>query len=130
MLADTEVSALIGSGSSFSFNNEHTAHVLKLHISPCRDSVSMASSAIKENIFGCCCVDLLINDCNYFDVTLKVLKNLYCDILLGQDFQAQHKQVIFRYEGNNDDLIASYAVFPLSCARVRAHTAFRDCAHA
>ena len=126
VLADTEVSALIDFGSSCSFVNEHTAHLLKLRIVPCRDNVSMASSALKGNVFGCCNVDLRINDCNYFDVKLKVLKNLCCDILLGQDFQAQHKQVVFRYEGNKDDLVVSYDSCALTAASADVPSLFSN----
>ena len=59
----------------------------------------MATTSLTENIYGCCNVDITVNGSNYSSVKLRVLKNLCTDILLGQDFQSLHKQVIFRLEG-------------------------------
>ena len=57
----------------------------------------MASSSSTENIHGYCNTDVQINRSDYNDVKLKVLKNLCSGILLGQDFQSQHRQVIFEF---------------------------------
>ena len=46
---------------------------------------------------GYCNVDITVNGSNYSDVKLRVLKNLFTDILLGKNFQSLHKQVIFQY---------------------------------
>ena len=54
------------------------------------------------------------------------MKNLCCDILLGQDFQAQHKQVVFRYEGNKDDLVVSYDSCALTAASADVPSLFSN----
>ena len=59
----------------------------------------MAFSSSTEYIHGYCNTDVQINGSDYNDVKLKVLKNLSSDILLGQDFQSQHRQVIFKFKG-------------------------------
>ena len=112
--ADTEVSALIDSGSLMSFINKDTAK--RLNIDPCFDNVPMATTSSTKNIYGCCNVDITVNGSNYSDVKLRVLKNLCTDILLRQDFQSLHKQVIFRYEGKRDDFVVSWS----RCALVPA----------
>ena len=67
----------------------------------------MASSSSTENIHGYCNTDVQINGSDHNDVKLKVLKNLCSDILLGQDFQSQHRQVIFEFNGKKDDFVVS-----------------------
>ena len=41
----------------------------------------------------------------YSQVKLGVLKNLCSDILLGGDFQSQHRKVIFEYDSKGSDFI-------------------------
>ena len=82
-IADTEVSVLIDSGSSMSFINKDTAKRLNIEINPCFDNVSMATTSLTENIYGCCNVDITVKGSNYSNVKLRVLKNLCTDILLG-----------------------------------------------
>ena len=95
LIANTEVSALIDTGSSSSFINADTAERLGMKIIPCYKNIPMASSSSTENIHGYCNTDMQINGSDYNDVKLKVLKNLCSDILLGHHFQSQHRQVIF-----------------------------------
>ena len=73
-IADTEVLALIDSGSSISFINKDTAKRLNIEISPCFDNVSMATTSLTENIYGCCNIDITVNGSNYSNVKLRVLK--------------------------------------------------------
>ena len=122
-IADTEVSALIDSGSSMSFINKDTAKRLNIEINPCFDNVSMATS-LTENIYGCCYVDITVNGSNYSNVKLRVLKNLCSDILLGQDFQSLHKRVIFRYEGKRDDFVVSRSTCALAPALAKHPSLF------
>ena len=81
-----------------SFVNKDTAKCLIIEINLCFDNVSMATISLTENIYGCCNVNITVKGSSYSDVKLIVLKNLCSDILLGQDFQSPHKQVIFQYE--------------------------------
>ena len=65
-IADTEVSALIDSGSSMSFINKDTAKRLNIEINPRFDNVSMATALLTENIYSCCNVDIAANGSNYY----------------------------------------------------------------
>ena len=125
-IADTEVSALIDSSSSMSFINKDTAKRLNIEINPCFDNVSMATTSLTENISGCCNVDITVNGSNYSNVKLRVLKNLCTDILLGQDFQSLHKQVIFRYKGKRDDFVISRSTCALAPALAKHPSLFHN----
>ena len=70
----------------------------------------MASSSSTKNVHGYCNTDVQINGSDYNDVKLKVLKNLSSDILLGQDFQSQHRQVIFEFKGKKMILLCRQLV--------------------
>ena len=86
-----------------SFVNKDTAKCLIIEINLCFDNVSMATISLTENIYGCCNVNTTVKGSSYSEVKLIVLKNLCSDILLGQDFQSPHKQVIFQYERKKKD---------------------------
>ena len=124
LIANTKVSALIDTGSSSSFINVDTVKHLEMKIIPCYENILMALSST-ENVHDYCNTDVQINgsDCN--DVKLKVLKNLCSDILLRQDFQSQHKQVIFEFKGKKDN----FAVLPtcmLSSASSKTPSVFHN----
>ena len=74
-LPDTEVSVLIDSNSSISFTNKDITKRLHIEIIPCFDNVSISTTSLTENIYGCCYVNNFVNGNNYGDVKLRVLKN-------------------------------------------------------
>jgi len=52
----------------------------------------------------------------YENVQLKVMRNLCCDVLLEQeDFQRQHRRVVFTYGGTRPELVIS-SLPPETCA--------------
>ena len=59
----------------------------------------MALPSLKTCIIGYCFADVNLNQCTYSSFRLGVLKNLCSDIILSQDFQKQHKSVIFEFGG-------------------------------
>ena len=65
----------------------------------------MASSYLATETNGLCCTDIDLNNNHYKSVNLKVMKNLCCDVILGQDFQRQHKSVQIMYGGPKPDLV-------------------------
>ena len=121
-----EVSTLIDTGSSSSFINETTAKRLKLKVFPHHENVLMASSNLKNNIAGRCVADLSINGVNYNFVSLKIMKNLCTDLLLGHDFQSQHKQVVFKFGGRKNDFIVARNVCAISSATAAFPSLFRN----
>ena len=111
-----EVSVLIDSGSSSSFVNESTARKLSLKAIPHNENVFMASSNLQGQIVGRCITDVNINGVTYSAVSLKIMTDLCTDVLLGHDFQAQRKRVVFKFNGNRDDFVVSRNVCALSNA--------------
>ena len=95
------MSMIIDSCSSLSYINERTADTLGLRVQPCEEVISLASSESKGQVVGKCEVNWTIESEKYLDVNLKVLKSLCADVLLGGDFQRQHKRVIFQFDGEN-----------------------------
>ena len=102
-----ELSTIIDSGSSMSFINDVTAKTINLPIESCRDEISLASSSTRGQIVGHCVVDLTIQGKKYEQIALGVLKDLCADLLLGGDFQKQHKRVVIHYDGSKPDLVVS-----------------------
>ena len=86
----------------------------------------MASSNLKNNIAGRCVADLSINGVNYNFLSLKIMKNLCTDLLLGHDFQSQHKQVVFKFGGRKDDFIVARNVCAISSATAAFPSLFRN----
>ena len=99
-----ELSTVIDSGSSLSFVNDKTVKALKLHVESCKTNVALASSNLKEEILGRCVVDIVIENETYQQASVRIVKKFYTDLLLGSDFQSQHKGVAFQYNGSRADL--------------------------
>jgi len=99
------LSTLIDSGSSASYINADTAQRLQLQINPSKQSVSMALSSITCQGECHCVADLTVNGRSYPKVKLGVLKNLCSDVLLGGDFQTQHKRVMFEFCGPDSEFV-------------------------
>ena len=104
-LHENKVSMIIDSDSSLSYINDRTADTLGLRVQPCEEVISLASSESKGQVVGKCEVNLTIENEKYLNVNLKVLKGLCADVLLGGDFQRQHKRVIFQFDGEKSDLV-------------------------
>lgn len=96
--------ALIDSCSSDSFISEKIAQKLKLAVIPVSKKISMASVSLNTSSPGFVTVDLVHLDQSYQCFQLGVLKDLCCDVILGHDFQKQHKSITFQYGGNKPSL--------------------------
>ena len=99
------LTALLDSGSSDSFISGNVAKYLSLKVHPSSQDISMALPSFKTRIIGYCFADINLNQRTYSSVRLGVLNNLCSDIILGQDFQKQHKSVIFEFGGTKPELI-------------------------
>lgn len=102
-----KLEALMDSCSSDSFISEKMATKLKLQIHSSTKEVSMASTTINTNSPGYCVVKIKLNGQTYPSTRLSVLKDLCCDLLLGQDFQKQHESLTFEYGGDRPPLKVS-----------------------
>ena len=75
--------------------NDQTVHGLNLHINPCDSVISMMSSNLTGRVIGRCEIDIIIQSEAHPKVKLGIFKGLCTDFLMGEDFQRQHKRVIF-----------------------------------
>lgn len=88
----------------------------------------MALTSLKTHVLGNCFVDIHLNEHMYSSIRLGVLKDLCSDIILGQDFQKEHKSVLIEFGGTKPELIIpkSAPVFALSAASVNEPSLFAN----
>jgi len=65
----------------------------------------MALTSMESAVIGSCQLTILLNNNLYENVTVGILKNLCSDIILGHDFQRQHKNLTFQLGGTKPDLV-------------------------
>ena len=80
----------------------------------------MASTSMESSISGQCNVTIEVNGRKYQKARLDILQNLCSDVILGHDFQKQHKNVIFSYGRSKEDLIVT-SRFPKSAAALEVN---------
>ena len=95
-----KISTLIDSGSSESFIHPDVVRKLSITITKCTGNVSMASASLTSESLGY----FSLNNKVYNDVKVCVLYNLCVDLILGIDFQQQHKSVTFHFGGDKPNL--------------------------
>lgn len=118
------VSALVDTGSSESFVSADVAQKLKLDVNASNKLTTMASTSLNMKSTGTTTVDLEVNNVLYPTTSLGVLHNLCCDLLLGQDFQRQHKSLIVVYGGAKESFRVGESVTALSSAKVEEPSLF------
>ena len=101
------LTALIDSCSSDNFISENAFKSLRIPAYPSKKKVTMAWTSIESSISGQCNVTIEVNGRKYQKVRLDILQNLCSDVILGHDFQKQHKNVIFSCGGSKEDLIVT-----------------------
>ena len=99
------LSALIDSGSSHSFIDERIIKKLKLCVHPLSQDISLALSMAKACVLGHCFADINLNDLSYIAMCLGVINFFCCDVILGMDFQKEHRSVNIKFGGSKPDLV-------------------------
>jgi len=115
------LSALLDTGSSYSFIHEQMAKKSNLKSQPAKERVTTAQSILSAASGGRCRVEemFLQNRC-YSDVPLLVVHNLCCDLLLGQHFMRQHEAIKILFRGTGTAL--EIKGHPKHCAVARVGT--------
>jgi len=99
------MTALIDSCSSDNFISEDAFKKLQIPAHPSSRKVTMAQTSMESPIIGNCNVSIELKGKRYDNVRLDILHNLCSDVILGYDFQKQHKNLTFHYGGNKEDLV-------------------------
>ena len=105
-LGDNDYTALLDSCSTDSFISADLVRSLNLKLNKSRMEISLASS-VRACSPGYILQDLILSRTKYESVKLLVLPGLCCDILLGQDFQEQHENIVINYGGKKPNLVIS-----------------------
>ena len=93
------VSALIDSGSTHSFIHPDLIKQYSMIVYPTKENVTMATSALTTKMLGYCFTDTVLKERLYSNVKLYILPTLCADIILGQNWQAQHESFTIHYGG-------------------------------
>ena len=67
----------------------------------------MALTTMESESVGYCSVDLELGNNLYSRVQFGILQNLCSDVILRYEFQKEHKNLVFQYGGNKEDLVVS-----------------------
>ena len=93
------VSALIDSGSTHSFIHPDLVKQHLMTIQPTQENVTMATSTFSTKMVGYCLINITLKGRLYSNVKLYILPNLCTDVILGQNWQAQHESITIYYGG-------------------------------
>ena len=88
----------------------------------------MAFHSLKSRVVGHCVVDIVLKEHLYPSCRLGILKYLCRDIILDQDFQKEHKNVIIECRGSKPDLMIPKftPVCALSAAQLEEPSLFEN----
>jgi len=86
------LSALLDTGSSYSFIHEQMAKKSNLKSQPAKERVTTAQPTL-STARRCRVEEMFLQNRCYSDVPLLVVHYLCCDLLLGQDFMRQHEAI-------------------------------------
>lgn len=95
-----KASALIDSASSNSFISSELVRLLRIRVAPSSNTITLAMQTKTVPIKGRCSVNIKVCGKMYKQTFLEVMDDLCCDVILGLDFQQQHKTVSFEFGGS------------------------------
>lgn len=96
--------ALVDTGSSETYINEHFASIINVPIHSSTGYISMASTALQSQISGHCFVDLEMMEHKYRKLRLSVLSDLCADVIIGHDILRQHSTLEVSFGGSKSSL--------------------------
>ena len=97
---DIGVDWLLDTAASGNFMSEDTAKSakVKLHEKPFK--ASMAKNKLTANVLGQAITDIKVQGRTYFNISFGVVIFLCADVILGQNFLKQHKEVVLQLGGH------------------------------
>ena len=106
LINGNNVDYLIDSGSTDSFIHPNLVDKFSLPMTKTNAKVQMASTSLFSPIISMCNIDIELNKVKY-NVTLKVMKDLCADVILGLEFQLQHESITIMLGGSKEPLVIS-----------------------
>ena len=123
-LKDGKLNCLLDSGASENFINKNVVDELRLKIFGAKTNVTMASQAFSVKVLGKVKETLKLKGQTYDNLTLHIVPKLCADIVLGQAFMKQHKEVVFKLGGSKTGLIVAHC--GVAASRVHTQRLFRN----
>ena len=96
-IGEVQVKVLFDSGSTLTFIHPSLVQRAGLAVQPASGAVTMASTALSVNVTVTCTTGLEYQAQKYANLHLLVLSVFCADLILGLDFQSQHKSITFQY---------------------------------
>ena len=99
-----DVLALIDSGSTDNFIHPRVVKMCSLKSTNCCKTIMMATKDLEAQINGFCVTTIIVNKQTYPRIKMHIFSNLCADVILGQNWQALHKSVTFKYGGTKPEV--------------------------
>ena len=99
-----DVLALIDSGSTDNFIHPRVVKMCSLKSTNCYKTIMMATKNLEAQINGLCVTTIIVNKQTYQRIKTHIFTNLCADVILGQNWQALHKSVTFKYGGSKPEV--------------------------
>ena len=91
------MSALINFGSTDNFIHSSVVKICSLKSTNCCKIIMMATKDLEEQVSGFCATTITVNKETYLKIKLHIFPNFCTNVILGQNWQALHKSVTFKY---------------------------------
>ena len=99
-----DVLALIDSGSTDNFIHPRVVKMCSLKSTNCCKTIMMATKDLEAQINGFCVKTIIVHKRTYRRIKMHIFPNLCADFILGQNWQALHKSVTFKYGGSKPEV--------------------------
>ena len=101
---DIHCSALVDTLTTTSFIKYALVDKCNARVSPSKEQMTMASSALSSTVEGSCTVMVDMLGHIYKDATLLIMKNLCADVIIGHDLLAAHVSLEMKLGGSKAPL--------------------------
>ena len=113
-----EIEALVDSGAYECFMRSDLARLLKLSTSGPVTEVTLASENLTTKVHGTVRSSINVHGRLYKDIEFGVVDKLCADLILGLEFLKLHKNVVFKFDGNHDNLTVNGAHCSVGAAKI------------
>ena len=96
---DTEVDCLLDTEASGNFMSEDTAKFIKVKLHGKPFKLSTATNKLTTKVLDRVITDIKVQGRTYFNISFGVVPFLCGDVILGQNFLKQHKEVVLQLVG-------------------------------
>ena len=96
---------MIDSGSVSTFIDKSVSQRLKLNFLPKSKTFAFADLNQTAKITGEVVIDVQLNSHTHSRIHVKVIDNLFVELIVGKDIMKEHRKVTFNFQGPRDELM-------------------------